>query len=1027
LSSELSDGNVSAFSEAELDTYRDIVTLSVGTSSPVRMYGPGVAMNSQPGVLATSIKVRNGWVARLCSQGSGDGCTGTEYRTTTINLNRTWTALVVTRAPRGSRLNNSDCLAMVHGGRNYCESGECQSECVRSVGPVGVSFVPGSVSVRDGFSLEICSKPTSTGSVTCERYVRDAPDVKIHNLNTIISSMKLSQDIRAVKSFELADFKGEAVVAPSEGDYTAVAGDTSSSFELAERLGSIVVSRGYAATLCRGQSPGGVCVQYWNGTNDAWWFNSAVERKANFMRVTWNADTDSLLRIVAENDSSERIENVFSSSTPFSISATFQAISSGSPRASFVVHPYTKVYVCSGNPYAGTLTNPSTQCVALENITSEFETYTISKYPTLEKFRTARLWLVAVNNRMGVAKPEGPRADASTGGVELFGCAKYSHCSPGLGLVVGTSAVGAHVSTQAGGTDFSAIVTRSIKLLPSSTGKKYKAWLCSDSPRTNKYAYCYWVHEDIPDLAAHKLPPVPRLTGAGMDTQRDQVELNNEFDKFKNGQVWYVALYPEAPPIILVHGFMGFGRGELFKDLVYWGGWRGEGDDYSDKDDDDIERQLNLRGWETYTATVGPLSSNYDRAVELYKQIKGPEAQDGSDDCPQYGTAHTNMYHRSDANTVVLNSRSERLCRSVGLYPYWSASKPVHLVGHSMGGQTVRMLASLLRHGEYWTPNVAERAPAFANEKPDGWVKSVTTINTPNNGTTLANSLVDPGLTGDFISTAVVDIAGRFVEQTAGLQSRTRGVYDWKLDQFGIVSTPDDPVFNNSKVTSRYFWQQKPSAAGANISYKDGRTASYSSVPKWSPTQNDISTFDLSVEGAAYLNVHRIQIVRHAYYFAFGSRRASDSAQTVPTASLMEGWYLKRKVTGTALSSNWWHWNDADLTSTSHWPTTNMCLNPRCVRLRSINQWEANDGVVNLVSMRAPFNEPSAEVPRPLPSMAAKGIWYEEIPYRDREGEFLDYDHLNIVGINVLSQNPGKNRRLQEFYYDHAKYLHDLP
>ena len=32
-----------------------------------------------------------------------------------------------------------------------------------------------------------------------------------------------------------------------------------------------------------------------------------------------------------------------------------------------------------------------------------------------------------------------------------------------------------------------------------------------------------------------------------------------------------------------------------------------------------------------------------------------------------------------------------------GLYPQWSAKNPIHIIGHSMGGQTARMLDYLLR------------------------------------------------------------------------------------------------------------------------------------------------------------------------------------------------------------------------------------------------------------------------------------------------------------------------------------------
>ena len=67
-------------------------------------------------------------------------------------------------------------------------------------------------------------------------------------------------------------------------------------------------------------------------------------------------------------------------------------------------------------------------------------------------------------------------------------------------------------------------------------------------------------------------------------------------------------------PIVLVHEFLGFGPTELqgtgFK---YWGGFNlvaGHMQSYNGTH-------------EVFAAGVGPVSSNWDRAVELYYQING--------------------------------------------------------------------------------------------------------------------------------------------------------------------------------------------------------------------------------------------------------------------------------------------------------------------------------------------------------------------------------------------------------------------
>jgi hypothetical protein len=102
----------------------------------------------------------------------------------------------------------------------------------------------------------------------------------------------------------------------------------------------------------------------------------------------------------------------------------------------------------------------------------------------------------------------------------------------------------------------------------------------------------------------------------------------------------------------------------------YWGGFS------------DLEGKLNGasidgRPIRVMTAAVGPFSSVWDRAVELFYQIKG-----GTVD---YGKAHSEQHgHARFGRTFP------------GLYPQWDAQHPVHLVAHSMGGLTARCLVHLL-------------------------------------------------------------------------------------------------------------------------------------------------------------------------------------------------------------------------------------------------------------------------------------------------------------------------------------------
>jgi len=64
------------------------------------------------------------------------------------------------------------------------------------------------------------------------------------------------------------------------------------------------------------------------------------------------------------------------------------------------------------------------------------------------------------------------------------------------------------------------------------------------------------------------------------------------------------------------------------------------------------------------------------------------------------------------------------------MYSEWSAEKPLHFIGHSMGGSTVRVLQQLLENG------------AFRKHKTSAaMIKSLTTISTPHNGTPFTDFL----------------------------------------------------------------------------------------------------------------------------------------------------------------------------------------------------------------------------------------------------------------------------------------------
>ena len=241
-------------------------------------------------------------------------------------------------------------------------------------------------------------------------------------------------------------------------------------------------------------------------------------------------------------------------------------------------------------------------------------------------------------------------------------------------------------------------------------------------------------------------------------------------------------------PLVLVHGAYGFGREDL-GGYHYWGGPL------------DLQEELRERGYLVVTAGVGPVSSNWDRACELYACLAGGRVD--------YGEANSRRHGH------------ERFGRSYpGLLPEWGSRDPltgrirkVHLVGHSLGGQTARVLTQLLAEGSEEERAAAAEGPGGGTAGGRDWVASVTTISTPHDGTTATVRFELEGSSMERFMSLLLAIAGTTPET----------VYDFKLEQWGLERRPElspreyrravraSPVWDNLEDTS--LWDGSPEGA----------------------------------------------------------------------------------------------------------------------------------------------------------------------------------------------------------------------
>ncbi|MCX8042837.1 MAG: lipase [Desulfobacterota bacterium] len=341
-------------------------------------------------------------------------------------------------------------------------------------------------------------------------------------------------------------------------------------------------------------------------------------------------------------------------------------------------------------------------------------------------------------------------------------------------------------------------------------------------------------------------------------------------------------------PIILVHGFGGWGPEEL-NGYKYWGGIF------------DIQEELRLAGYEVYTAHVGPFSSNWDRAIELFYQIKGGQVDYGEEHCLRYG------HVQRPAGKLFTNP----------LYPQWDAQHPVHLVGHSMGGQTIRMLAALLAGKAAPYQNVLRDTNGALFTPGEGWIKSITTIATPHNGTSLFDLTDNPAaIAAMILGVAQVDMAGIVPD----------GFYGFDLDQWDIHP-------QEGETTEEYLRR----------------------IFDLLSSSEDFSVYELSTSGAQCFNAAVNLSTEDASAYRFSFAVEQTVGQPYPDALL----YVPDLMMNPLML------NTALLIGLSPSFTDPLDIGPR---------WRMNDGVVNTESMKAPLAG-CADTFHEYDGIPQKGVW----------------------------------------------------
>lgn len=262
-------------------------------------------------------------------------------------------------------------------------------------------------------------------------------------------------------------------------------------------------------------------------------------------------------------------------------------------------------------------------------------------------------------------------------------------------------------------------------------------------------------------------------------------------------------------PIVFVHGLMGWGDNELLG-WHYWGGFNS------------LRDILTKSGYEVYMPSISPVSSNWDRACELYAYLKG-----GTVD---YGEAHSKKQGHARYGATYPG-----VLPKLGTYGEDGEILKIHLFGHSMGGQTSRVLAELLENGaqEEVAATGQDTSPLFTGGK--HWIDSITTLCTPHDGSSeaAAQNKFEPN-----VHRFVAAIAA-----AAGFKDINKFFsYSLKLDQWGLKQEKDESFSDYLKrVFNSNIWKETK-----DLSIWDLVPEGAEDINKWATNKDDIYYFSIA-------------------------------------------------------------------------------------------------------------------------------------------------------------------------------------
>ena len=180
-------------------------------------------------------------------------------------------------------------------------------------------------------------------------------------------------------------------------------------------------------------------------------------------------------------------------------------------------------------------------------------------------------------------------------------------------------------------------------------------------------------------------------------------------------------LYPK----VFIHGLGGWGESDGIETRLHYHYW-GFG-----TEDRDLPAHLRAQGIEAYFPSLGPFTSAWDRACELWAYLFGGTVDFGKSHSARYGHKRYGRTYPGVMKDLGTKGTHEK----------------IDLIGHSFGGPTAIVFADLLYNGseeERACTPAGSLSPLFAGGH--DYVRCLATLSGANNGTTFADFFGEKGM-----------------------------------------------------------------------------------------------------------------------------------------------------------------------------------------------------------------------------------------------------------------------------------------